>query len=162
VREPFALQKVLYDPREQDALIDGAIRTIEDEFLDLAFEQEGDTLARVGGTASHLCATSVRALAVRIKHPSFEEEDEWRLTTMNITGHHIANAGVPLVVRYRACDGRIVPYMAARYEDGLPVSELVVGYGLDFAAATGALGVLFRDQQIEPPPKVFRSAVPVR
>ena len=129
--DPFELLKVIYDPKEQDALIDGAIRIIEEEFLDLAYEQDGEIVARAGGTAAHLCATSVRAIAVRIKDPCFDGEEEWRLSTMNFIGAHMENAGIPLKHGYRACDDRIVPYLISEYESGLPISELIVGFGVD-------------------------------
>jgi hypothetical protein len=161
-REPFELLKVAYRPTEQDELIDGAIRLIEEEFLDVVTEQDVKTVARAGATAAHLCATSIRAIASRLKDPSFEDEEEWRLTTMNIVGVHIEDTGISLEHGYRTLDGRIIPYMVAPYGAGLPLSEVIVGFGVDLAAAEGALGFLFREEKVGPRPVVRKSSVPVR
>jgi hypothetical protein len=73
---------------------------------------------------------------LRLKDPSFEDEEEWRLTTMNIVGAHIEDTGIPLEHGYRTLDGRIIPYVVA---EGLPLSEIIVGFGVDLAAAERAL-----------------------
>jgi hypothetical protein len=160
-RAPFELLKVIYDPKEQDELIDSAVRGIEEEFLDVVFEQDGDTLRRAGGVASHLCATNIRAMAARLKHPSFEAEEEWRLATMDLTGGRVEDKGVILESGYRATDGRIVPYVIAEYGDDLPLNDIVVGSGVDLAAAIGALTYLFRQETVGPVP-IAQSDVPVR
>jgi Protein of unknown function (DUF2971) len=161
VRQPFELLKVIYDPQEQDALIDGAVRGIEEEFLNVVFEQDVDTFAGAGGVASHLCATNIRAMAARLKHPSFEAEDEWRLATMDLLGTGIEEKGMTLKSGYRATDGRIVPYMVAAFGADLPLTEIIVGYGVDLAAAQGALSFMFREEKIRPVP-ISKSDVPVR
>ena len=93
---------------------------------------------------------------------TFAEEEEWRLVTMNLTGARIEDFGEPLQHGYRACEGRIAPYLVSAYGAELPISEIVVGFGVDLAAAEGALGFLFREEKMDPTPKILQSAVPVR
>jgi hypothetical protein len=160
-RAPFDLWKVIYDPKEQDALIDNAVRVIEEEFLDVTFAQDDETTARAGGTAAHLCATTIRAMAARLKHPAFDSEDEWRLATMDLTGTLIEDAGIKLKTGYRTTEGLIVPYMVAAYGPEFPLTEIIVGYGVDLAAASSALSFMLREEKVHPVP-ISKSDVPVR
>lgn len=144
-------------------MIDGAIRLIEEKFLDLAIRNSWDQKARTGAVAAHLCATSIRALTARLKDPAFAEENEWRLTTMSLGGKRIPHGeGIFLKHGYRTIGSRIVPYLIAEYPDGVPVAEVILGYAIEPEQATHALRFLFKEEQVEPAPEVKSSTVPVR
>jgi len=160
-RAPFDLWKVIYDPEEQDDFIHNAVSIIEEEFLDVAFEQDVDTLARAGGAASHLCATTIRAMAARLKDPAFDCEYEWRLGTMDVTGAHIEDTGIELQRGDRVSGDRTVPYMVADYGADLPLAKVIVGYSVDLDAANSTLALKFREEKIRPVP-ISKSEVPIR
>lgn len=158
----FELVKVIYDAEEQIAVIDQAVKIVEEKLLDVTYRKSVDTLAAAGGVASHLCATAIRALTARLKHPSFSSEDEWRLVTMNFSNMTLADGGVPLKQGYLARGSRIIPYLTADYASGLPISEIVLGQAVDLEHARGALQYLFREQEIVPAPSIRQTEVPVR
>jgi hypothetical protein len=109
--------------------------------------------------AAHLVSIYMPALAVQMKHPSFEDEDEWRLV-----GHEIRRDGKPLApaptgLKWRTRGAALVPYEELSFA-GRPeaLEEVVIGYssplGLD------AVRLLLSEQGMHP--LVRRSDVPVR
>jgi hypothetical protein len=51
--------------------------------------------------------------------------------------------------------------MIADYGADLPLAEIIVGYGVDLDAASNALALKFREENLHPVP-ISKSEVPVR
>ena len=114
----------------------------------------------IESTASHLWET-----AICMKHPSFADEREWRLYTIETLAPMSAATAQQVGAKamkmsFRNCSGRVVPYLEIEY-DPLPLSEIVLGSsdphleddpGIQFLLQRSNLGGL----------KVRRSSVPVR
>jgi hypothetical protein len=111
--------------------------------------------------AAHLVSILTPALAARMKHPSFEDEEEWRLV-----GLDVRQDGKPLTpppasggLKWRRTGPALVPYEELSFAHRLEaLEEVVVGYssplGLD------AVRLLLSEQGMRP--SVRRSDVPVR
>jgi hypothetical protein len=120
----FALRRVLYDPAEQEAacraLIDALVPVLDDDPTDVD---------RQKSFAKNL-VNGVVELASWCKHPSFEEEQEWRIVYVR------NNDSSKLPVRHRQARGLVVPYVVldlpspvAPMHGHLPIQAVNVGPG---------------------------------
>lgn len=75
---------------------------------------------------AHLASMYISWLAVRFKHPSFVEEDEWRLSSQVIVkGGQIQDQSV---LKFRESAGRLVPYEERVFNDASLLKLVVVGF----------------------------------
>jgi len=120
------LVRCMYQPDEQRALLAPIVR----DMLASATWTQNDSHA--GGLIEGYAARFTSAAAT-IKHPSFREEDEWRL----VSGLGIAGDAV----RYRVGRGLIVPYVEwpLRNDEQYPVEKVVVGPTLPGTRAARSL-----------------------
>jgi hypothetical protein len=105
---------------------------------------------------AHLTSTYVLWLAIRLKHPSFAEEDEWRLSA-----HAVSFDGQfqdRTVFKYRRTGERVVPYEERPFADISLLTEVVVGYSS--TTAVDVVRTLLRDHKSAA--IATRSLVPVR
>ncbi len=97
-----------------------------------------------------------------MKHPSFYEEEEWRLVahTMTFNGKRANITGDDRPLKFRQSGERLIPYeevsFAANAHEML--KEVVIGYSS--ALAPDAVRLMAREFQMNP--QVSRSPVPVR
>jgi hypothetical protein len=143
------LARIEYDPPAQRAriaaLLDGA----------LAAMGPNPTAEEVED-AAHLSSLWVSFLAVRLKHPSFSEEEEWRLC-----GQVGSNAGQILdgtALKYRRTGDRLIPYEECEFTNAMLLEEVVVGYSSSFSLDAARLFLASHGF----PTTVSRSSVPVR
>ena len=111
--------------------------------------------------AAQLVSIITPALAVRMKHPSFEDEEEWRLVGLEVRqdGESVTPPSASRGFKWRRTGGALVPYEELSFAHRLEaLEEVVVGYssplGLD------AVRLLLSEQGMRP--SVRRSDVPVR
>ena len=111
--------------------------------------------------AAHLVSIYTPALAVRMKHPSFVDEEEWRLIGLEVRQDGKSATPPPAGggFKWRTAGGALVPYEELSFAHRLEaLKEVVVGYssplGLD------AVRLLLSEQCMYP--SVRRSDVPVR
>jgi len=105
---------------------------------------------------AHLTSLYLPWLAIRMKHPAFSEEDEWRLSV-----HAVAQAGTfqdGTVLKYRHSGERLVPYQEHPFADIALIREVVVGYSSP--TDSDAIRLILRDHGSSA--TVSRSTVPVR
>jgi hypothetical protein len=83
---------------------------------------------------------------VRLKHPSFEEEREWRLivrpTSPNLNHQEVQR------LHFRTAKENIVPYLELRPKEGalLPISAVRYGPTLKQKQAINSLSLLFQQK----------------
>jgi hypothetical protein len=111
--------------------------------------------------AAHLVSIYIPALAVRMKHPSFVDEEEWRLIGLDVRRDGVSRTPPPAggSFKWRRTGAMPVPYEELSFAHRLEaLEEVVVGYssplGLD------AVRLLLSEQGMRP--SVRRSDVPVR
>jgi hypothetical protein len=155
------LVKIDYDLISQRArlssLIDTGWRIVD------AFPPTMDAKIRLSQTrlAAHIVSLYLPMLAAMMKHPSFLEEDEWRLVGFHIVlnGKILADKSGRTEIKYRRANEGLVPYEEVSFAD-LPkaITEVIVGYSAP--ETLDVFRVLLRDKGCDVP--VQRSEVPVR
>jgi hypothetical protein len=111
--QKYELARCFYTQSEHNVLADGVVtkikKTLADQSVDIALA---------------VCAHEVLRFAPRVKHPSFSEEQEWRLTK------EVGTEEGEGQVKFRAGKSMLVPYgqFGLRDEyDNTPITEIVVG-----------------------------------
>ena len=103
----FTLRQCVYDQNRQRGIIDEALR------LSLTEDR--------GEHSIESFELYYRFIRPTLKHPSFSEEKEWRL--LSVDDHSLFDG-----IRFRPADGFVVPYYPMRFSDAeLPIVEIVVG-----------------------------------
>lgn len=150
------LTRIDYDPVSQTSRLERLI------------DAGRSVLARAGApgpwmteAAAHLVSIYTPVLAVRMKHPSFEDEEEWRLVGVEVRqdGKSLIPPPASGGLKWRSTGAALVPYEELSFAHRLEaLEEVVVGYssplGLD------AVRLFLSEQGMRP--SVRRSDVPVR
>jgi DUF2971 family protein len=100
----FRLQRVIYDRGQQMSLVLDFLRRVEEIILEGAFSEDDEVM--IWQRAAAMLSTWV----VMFKHPSFQEESEWRIVS------EIERRTSVLTPAFRLSGQRIVPYV----EIGIP------------------------------------------
>lgn len=99
-RHELALRRVVYDTDRQDAVLHDLVARMVP-----ILDADPTNVARQNAFAKHLVNGLVEA-ATWCKHPSFQEEQEWRIVYVRTTD------GSPLPLEHRLVRGLIVPYVS--------------------------------------------------
>lgn len=99
----FRIGRCIYDPQDQRRLIAQVVDTVEQ----LAGDDEPDE----GGSrqAFQRIESDLLRIAAVLKHPSFQEEEEWRLVSPVITDY------LEAAVLFREGTSMLVPYVAFQF-----------------------------------------------
>jgi hypothetical protein len=157
----FDLLPIIYKRAEQERFLNDLIAAVESA-TESARPIVGSVLgSKLESMAASICTNVIRGAAARMKHASFEAEDEWRLITLD----HVAWGDVPartstLELNFRAADTRVIPFVLVPMPD-LPIREIVIGHSNAVDTSDAALKLLWQ-MTIGGPPRYTRSDVPVR
>lgn len=125
-RAGFMLVPAIYKQNEQE----GVARDIITKHL-AAMEEVDFSDSDAARMAATALLTDFLQAIVRLKHPRFRAEKEWRLIRMTSNPIGVAEAQK---IEVRACGGRLLPFQRLTVEaDDLrtPIKELVIGPRLD-------------------------------
>ncbi len=125
---PYDLFRIVYREEAQVAAIRTIIRTIDECLGELlpTIAEEGQR-DRLRAVAADLAADHLWLASPKLKHPSFEAEDEWRLIAYELRGPGAPHGPGPAGETYfRASAGRVVPFKQLSF-DALPAFEVVLG-----------------------------------
>lgn len=158
----FDLVPIIYRRSEQERFLEELITAVEG-----ATEMARPIVESVLGTeldhmAATICTNVIRAAAARMKHASFEAEDEWRLITVD----HVAwgstgpERSSTLDIAFRSADSRVIPFVLVPMPTPA-VREVVIGYSNPSDISDAALKMLWQ-LTIGGTPRYSRSSVPVR
>jgi hypothetical protein len=154
----FDLIRVEYAPEEQERAILGFLDKTEEILASSEFDA---TTSRMAG---HLFSVLLRVLAAHFKDPCFREEEEWRLITLQIQADRVPRLASekPPMTKYRAVDGRVVPYEETPLspENLAAVRSVVLGHSSPMQKDDQGLRMLLRSAN--PKAIIERSTVPVR
>lgn len=158
----YDLVRVDYSPESQRLrmlrLIEAGAKAIDS---DTRAASRDEHIQRARRTA-HIVSLHVPQLSVRMKHPAFSEEEEWRLVShvTSLRGVRQDVTSDRTALKYRRSAGRLIPYeelsFSARASE--MIKEIVVGYSSEIAL--DAVKLLAQEQVLSP--IVVRSDVPVR
>ena len=150
-KQGFLLTSCIYDRQEQEKLIKKIIdkaldhlatttfygSDIDDFNLDLYLEK----LGQARSTFAHM----LFSLAPKLKHPSFNEENEWRLIS---TAKGLAKRAV----HFRPGPSTIVPYIhfsLSEEKEGIPIKRIVVGPTPNAQLSKHSLASLLACEQVK-------------
>ena len=125
---PYDLFRIVYRQEAQVEAIRTIIRTIDEclgELLPTIVEEgQRDRLKKV---AADLAADHLWMASPKLKHPSFEAEEEWRLIAYELRGPGAPHGPGPAgETHFRASAGRVVPFKKLSFE-ALPAFEVILG-----------------------------------
>jgi hypothetical protein len=122
--DPSTVVKCIYDRKEQSDFVAYAITFLLDEFGRMTSAGTVPPEVSVDIYARHFLG-SLLPIAATFKHPSFQEENEWRLV---IRGRGPGIAKVP--IEFRPGRRAIIPYVTITFESAAKadlVGDLVIG-----------------------------------
>ena len=159
---PYDLFRIVYRHDAQVEAIDAIVRTIDDSLGELLptieDEHQRDRLTAI---AADLAADHLWMASPKLKHPSFEAEEEWRLIAYELRGPGAPHGQGPAgETHFRASAGRVIPFKELSFET-LPAFEVVLGSSCPMGP--GDLGVLvLMEERMGARLTVRVSDVPVR
>lgn len=159
---PYDLFRIVYPAQAQIEAIRAIIRTIDGSLAELlpsiSDEAQRDRLKAV---AADLAADHLWMASPKLKHSSFEAEEEWRLIAYELRGPGAPDGEGPAgTTHFRASAGRVVPYKELTFKM-LPAFEVVLGSSCPMGPSD--LGVLvLMEEKLGARLTVRVSDVPVR
>lgn len=156
-----AFVRVLYDAEEQKQMIDAILQSVYSTLRELLERQDEPMRSALIGGAIHMASTVLSAAAVRLKHPSFSAEREWRLVRYDMVTNGV-QLELPnqLPTHWRVTRNRIVPYKRIPLRTPF-LEEVVLGRSAPMDANDVALQMLLNAAGYPGLP-LRTSAVPVR
>ncbi|MEM9758147.1 MAG: DUF2971 domain-containing protein [Pseudomonadota bacterium] len=149
----FSIGRCIYDPQEQAQLIEEVIDAVET----LGLNQRA--AATPSQRFEHIAEDLLRIAAV-LKHPAFEEEQEWRLVSPMISGSQHA------AVHFREGSSMLVPYYAFRLADedalGVRLNHAYIGPSSNAELSMHSLRLYLEKQQAPPRDGVSYCQIPYR
>jgi hypothetical protein len=148
VRQSFKIGKCIYDGKKQKEYISLIIDQIEilaqengeappskkhpSHSYELIFELVEDYLLQIGAL---------------IKHPKFDEEQEWRLVSPIIKNY------VHAPIRYREGSSMLLPYLEFSLKEcgGLKIEHIYLGPSQNFGLSINSLGRFLAKEGLNPP-----------
>src|SRR6267142_1160532 len=125
---PFDLFRIIYRPQAQIEAIRTIVRTIDDSLAELLPTiDDGGQRDRLKAVAADVAADHLWMASPKLKHPSFEAEEEWRLIAYELRGPGAPSGHGPAgTTHFRASTGRVIPYKELEFKS-LPAFEVVLG-----------------------------------
>ena len=159
---PYDLFRIVYRQDAQVEAIKTIVRTIDDSLGELLPTIEDEHQRdRLKAVAADLAADHLWMASPKLKHPSFEAEEEWRLIAYELRGPGAPHGKGPAgETHFRASAGRVIPFKELSFET-LPAFEVVLGSSCPMGP--GDLGVLvLMEERLGARLTVRVSDVPVR
>jgi hypothetical protein len=159
------LAKVEYDPQRQKQ----SLREVLDELTETIEKQRGNS-SRLQGTLAEFVRVVLSSWAATVKHPGFEEEQEWRvifqpMITMEERYHSteefvIRVEDYALVTHVELMPSKVLP-RKPRQEPKLPIKSITCGPNVSMRSTVRALEILLRNNGYEGV-KILKSEIPAR
>ncbi len=153
-RQGFKIARCVYVEREQKALISQLVDAVE--FL-------ANDLAEVDGKVDYLAAfakieTDLLTVAAVLKHPSFEEEAEWRVISPVYSEREVPD------IKFREGSSMIVPHVEFSLADGrgLGLQHAFLGPSPNSQNSIDSLGMFLRLHDAEPKEGISDCMIPYR
>jgi hypothetical protein len=109
-------------------VINTIVRTIDETLGELLPTIEDEPQRdRLKAVAADLAADHLWMASPKLKHPSFDAEDEWRLIAYELRGPGAPRGPGPAgTTHFRASAGRVIPFKDLSFETS-PAFEVVLG-----------------------------------
>lgn len=159
-RQGFQVARCIYSQREQRQLVERVVDAIEA----LAAKAPPEETARGGAPGwdpvFEQAEEDLLRMAAVLKHPSFEEEQEWRIVSPAID----ASAGQP--IRFREGASMLVPYYAFELQragsEGLELEHVYLGPTTNSELSMKSLGLYLEQAGARPARGISYCQIPYR
>ncbi len=159
-RQEFMIGKCIYDRASQARLIAEVIDQVEILALDHEEQNGVDTKEESWHQLFRQIESDLLRLAAIIKHPSFEEEEEWRVVSPVITDY------VNAPVQFREGMSMLVPYICFNLttDDKLPIAldHLYLGPTPNIMISMNSLNMFLAKNGITPRQGISYCQIPYR
>ncbi len=154
-RAQFQVGRCLYDATIQETLIEDIVNTLE-----LEVSQRAPSAAAQAEKIFEAIEGDLLRIAAILKHPSFEEEQEWRLVSPLITGQSSAP------VHFREGASMLVPYYAFDLRDAAtgstPRDHVFVGPSANADLSMKSVELFLQQQNSAPRRGINYCQIPYR
>ena len=149
-QQGFKIARCIYNPEEQAVLIAKLVNALEElavELQGLDYEQLFDRIE-----ADVLTITAI------LKHPSFQEESEWRVISPSYSEQSCPN------VKFREGTSVIVPYLAFElsHEEKLPLQHVFLGPSPNSPSSINSLKMFLARHDAMPMQGISNCKIPFR
>lgn len=172
---PCVLRKVIYEPADQAAQVDGIINT----FLQVIDAESRRQLGAdfISGVLPHICQLFRAILGEYLfafKHPEFREEQEWRLVHAASNNPTMDRKPASDTPKFRCYAGNIVPYVHASFSKGIeasrndvfgrafPIVETIIGPTVSSELNSDSIKMLLLSMNPDFEPNIRSSGIPLR
>ena len=155
----FKLCKVIYSREKQNQILNEILRVVRDSFKRMTDGMDVDGAESLTEAHAMFFEETVTRYAPFFKHPTFHEEQEWRLI-YSPTGDAYSNQ-----IKFRSGNLGIIPYVKigvpdSKKKDQLPIVSIRIGPTAQPALARKALEMVAVGKY--PDLKISGSAIPLR
>lgn len=155
-RQKFQIAACVYDPERQAAFIEEIVDGVEEL---AAARPQGEVDSDWVAVFEEIEGDLLR-IAALLKHPSFEEEQEWRIVSPLIT----PSRGMP--VHFREGESMLVPYylfdLRDRESSGLVLDHVFIGPSANMDLSTNSVGLYLTKWRSEPTDGISYCQIPYR
>ncbi len=160
--QSFQIGKCIYNCQHQEQLIGQVVDAVE------ALAQEHDLAAgdkkSSGNSSYHLVFQVIESDLLRIaailKHPSFREEEEWRIISPVVTDY------VKAPVQFREGTSMLVPYiqfnLPAEHDSAIALEHLFLGPTPNITISMNSLAMFLSKSGIQPAKGISYCQIPFR
>lgn len=152
----FQMARCIYDSRQQEALVEEIVDAVEDD-ADQVAEGHGSTVD--AGIFQRLEARLLRIAAV-LKHPAFEEEQEWRLVSP------VMDECLDCPVSFREGVSMLVPWYPFRLAEAsgepFPLDHVYLGPTANIDLSMNSLRLYLRKRGVGPKRDIDYCQIPYR
>lgn len=158
----FQIGKCVYDCDAQERLISQVIDSIEDlsEKIPPTLDEQGKEGIRSYHTIFQMIESDLLRIAAILKHPSFREEEEWRVVSPVITNY------VDASVLFREGTSMLVPYIEFNLldEGHVPIAleHLFLGPTPNITISMNSLTMFLSKNSIRPQKGISYCQIPFR
>ncbi len=160
--QSFQIGKCIYSSKTQQELISQIIDAVEDlaEGHHPALNEQGKTGKHSYHSIFHILESDLLRIAAILKHPSFAEEEEWRIVSPVITDY------VKAPVVFREGTSTLVPYIefnfVAHNDAPIALDHLFLGPTPNITISMNSLTMFLEKNEIRPTRGVSYCRIPYR
>lgn len=161
-QQAFQIGKCIYSCKQQELLISQVVEAVEE----LAREYDSQLTERdgAGNRLYHrifeMIESDLLRIAAILKHPSFREEEEWRIVSPVITDYHQAP------VQFREGVSMLVPYIEFKLSSmgngPIALEHLFLGPTPNIGISMNSLTMFLSQNGIQPPRGISYCQIPFR
>ena len=158
-RQSFQVGRCIYEPEEQNRLIKQVVDSVEALGSEYIGDQSQHSSRSYHSVFENIESDLLRIAAI-LKHPSFREEDEWRIVSPVLTDY------VTSPVLFREGTSMLVPYMEFSFmtekDRPIPLEHIFLGPTSNIDLSMNSLAMFLSKTGIKPKNGIEYCRIPYR